>query len=250
MFDIDEKIKELAVGSLPKWPQMLVTGKSVTTEQAFDIILCTDMFFSDACTYGGGNNRNFCESYRESANLVALQEEVTTADGRKFTNVDWDRQYALRKDLGFVETGYVSNDWGSSSFIFGPHGWCHPNGTIKFIDNVGKWPSIREVYDDWVKIAEAWPFLDLHVTLMSDESCEDETSPVINFRVAHGKVEICAPDVSVHGESSPRNFDDFAFQFNDPFHEQGVPKDWYVRAANIIKVAIENLPEDVEDDQK
>jgi hypothetical protein len=232
---------------------MLVTGESVTAEHAFDIILCTDTFFSDACSYGGGNNHRFNEHYRESANLTAIQEEVSTEDGRKFISVNWDRQYALRKELGFIETGYVSNDWGSSSFIFGPHGWCHPDGTIKFIDNVGKWPSIREVYDDWVKIAEAWPFLDLHVTLMDGESGmnvedDDRSSPVINFRVQNGKVDICAPDVSVHGENSARNFTNFTFQFDNYFREQGVPLDWYNRAAGIIRVAIENLSEDVEDE--
>ena len=35
--------EELLDVGLPKWPQMIVWGESITTEQAYDIIMRTDL---------------------------------------------------------------------------------------------------------------------------------------------------------------------------------------------------------------
>jgi hypothetical protein len=180
-------MNELMNRGLPKWPQMIVTGKQISEDLALEIIRRTDRFF----IYQGGNNHDFIEKAK-----VALRMPLSN-DFRE----QWDLERQYRKKWGYIETEYVTNEWISCSWIGGTHGWCHPNGIIEFYDNVGKWPSIQEVYDDWVKIAAAFPFLDIGVTLMSGEASEEETNPVVSMRISNGIVELIDPtQKDVHKE--------------------------------------------------
>lgn len=239
MDNIDKQISDLAVGGLPKWPQMLVSGVQVTPEQAFDIILRTDRFLTDPDGYS--NNREFSKWYKAESNLVALLKTRKYPEGHEYQTTNWEKYHQLQESIKFVVTEYVHNDWAASCYIGGPHGWCSPAGVISYADNVGKWPNIREVYDDWVKIAEAFPFVDAHVTLMSGESCEDDTHPpVINFRVKGGAVEVQAPDVSVHTNIGTRKVDDFINHIKHGV-ETGLPTLWYLKAAKIVRSNIKYI---------
>lgn len=62
-------MSELLNLGLPKWPQMIVTGQSVTVDQAKNIILRTDSFLTDPYKWSGGNNHKFNTKYREMAGL-------------------------------------------------------------------------------------------------------------------------------------------------------------------------------------
>lgn len=208
--------------ALPKWPQMFVTGVSVTAEQAQDIIFRTDDFLTSACEYSGGNERVFNENYRRSAGLC---NDATDS---------WALAEYVREKIGYVETQYVSNNWASSAFVYGPHGWCSPAGTIFYEDNVGKWPNIKDIYDDWVELATAFPFLDLSATLYDGESCEYDTQPVVTFYVKAGKVSAAKP---IDPRSDPliirheRNPDIFRES-----RELGLPIDWYEVFAKKVKI--------------
>lgn len=243
----NQDINKLANGSLPKWSQMLVTGKQVTVEQAKEIIFRTDEFLTDATTYGGGNARKFNAEYRRLAGLDLLQFERTARDGHTYTDIDWDKHNELQERLNIVETLHAKNSWASCSYAGGPHGWCSPAGVISYSDNVGKWPSIGEIIDDWTKIAQAFPYLDLHVTLMSGESCEDDTEAVINIRVVDGKAFAEAPDESVHVIPERRDMlESFIELMNSTGGEReiGLPIDWYDEfAANVKAVVVDILAE-------
>lgn len=240
---IDQQISDTARGSLPKWPQMIVSGEKVTEEQAFEIIFRTDEFLTSAHSYSGGNNHRFNDWYREAADLNKLQITRKYPEGHEYKDVDWHLQEKLREALKVISTEYVHNTWASSSFIFGPHGWCHPDGTISYTDNVGKWPSIREVYNDWEKLAKEFQFLDVHVTLMSGEQSEDDSYAVINFHVHDGVVDICAPDESVHNVAS-RDFSDSGLMSSFLTRsEQGLPLSWCNRAADLVKDQVQKILE-------
>lgn len=235
---------QLANGNLPKWPQMLVTGKQVTVEQAKEIIFRTDDFLTDASTYSGGNARNFNAAYRKRAGLDLLQFERTARDGHTYTDIDWDKQHGIRERLNIIRTKYVENGWASCSYIGGPHGWCSPAGVISYSDNVGKWPSIEEIVEDWSIIAQAFPYLDLHVTLMSGESCEDDTEAVINIRVVDGKAFAEAPDESVHSIPERRDMlESFIELMNSNCDEReiGLPIDWYDEFAARVKAVVVDI---------
>ena len=64
---------------LPKWPQMLVTGASVTKEQALEIIRRTDSFFS----YPHGNDHAFVE---EAVRLVGFPKNPVRP-GKALSNI-------------------------------------------------------------------------------------------------------------------------------------------------------------------
>lgn len=230
---------------LPKWPQMLVTGKRITQEQADEIIFRTDIFLTDAYEHAGGNNRQFNVQYRNDAGLDRFQEPKQITEGHKFMSTNWEKQSKLWQLLGVIRTNYVKNDWASCSFIGGPHGWCHPDGTISFSDNVGKWPSVREIYDEWSEIAHTFQFLDLHDTLMSGESCED-TEPLVNLRVVNGEVTLEQPDDSMH-EVANNTVNSFLNKLSDPWdasNELGLPGDWYRKFAQLVRNAVEEIEDE------
>lgn len=201
--------------NLPKWPQMLVWGQPVTVEQAQDIILRTDDFLTDLYEHSGGNNHKWNTWARKTLGLDGLKN-------------NWELQEELRKAVGCVRTSYLRNDWASCCYVYGPHGWCHSDGTIGFVDNVGKWPSAEELVSDWTALAEAFPFLDLHATFMTGESCEEDIQPRFTLRVKGGKVEMLEPVLPSADEMPKIDRSDVAMlaRMNSNRGEQGLPDDW------------------------
>lgn len=208
--------------NLPKWSQMFVSGKPVTIEQAKDIIFRTDHFLTDSYEYAGGNERAFNVAYRKKAKLNTIEH-------------DRNKQLQLRSSIQFVYTDFVVNDWASSAFIGGPHGWCSPSGQISFVDNVGKWPTISKLYDDWSIIAEAFPYLDLNVTLIHGELYAVDADPVVNFRVVDGTVTVETPNLTVHPEAV-LDLVEAPYTFPD---ELGLPTTWYNEFAEKVAQVID-----------
>lgn len=192
---------ELFNVGLPKWPQMLVRGRSVHPEQALEIIRRTDTFFTHGSS---GNNRAWNRWVKDT---LGMPPDVMDATSFDLTPENWqavcERQEAWAESWGVVNTNYVSNAWVSSSFIYGPHGWCQPDGTIAYVDNIGKWPSVEEVYNDWTVIAQAFPFLVLDAVLMSGEGCEEDIAPLVGFRVRGETVTILPGDTPDWFEGFP-----------------------------------------------
>lgn len=161
--------------SLPKWPQCVVWGERVSMEQAKDIIfktdrsLTTDLFWS-------GNSREFQKALSVES-LIELYRWLCSAN----TNRNWVKKLHENSDslftedekiqlcsgdnyfpdinelLGLLELSYMNNEQCVSSFIGGPHGWMRPTGEILFNDNVGKWPDVESLLNDWVTIAKEFP---------------------------------------------------------------------------------------------
>ena len=152
-----------------KWPQMIVTGTPVTLEQAKEIIRRTDSFFRHG---GGGNNQEYEKAVCKLLGIKRLDDlweiEDTQQRMKAFSKQEEHTESRLKK-WQYIETEYVYNSWISSCFVGGPHGWCHPDGTIGYIDNIGKWPSAEDVINEWSLIAKEFPFLDLIVKLVEDE---------------------------------------------------------------------------------
>lgn len=168
---------------LPKWPQMLVWGPAISAQQAMEIIMRTDSFWESAGT--GGNNEHFQQRLCAQLGLPRRDYSNPQQEWMPIAKA-WQE---FQENIGYVDTTYVDNDWISSCYIGGPHGWCHPDGTIRYTDNVGKWPSLEEILDDWQKIAQAWPFLELEAALMSGEHCDADTKIQAVISVSQGKAE-------------------------------------------------------------
>lgn len=214
---------------LPKWPQMRVSGKSVTIDQAKDIIFRTDSFLTSVCQYSGGNNQEFNENYRKSAGLSVE---------------DFELEKLIRAKLGILDLYFLENNHASTCYAGGPKGWCWPDGRIYFSANVGKWPNTIALQEEWQAIAEAFPYLDLNATFMSGEYCEEGIVPLVNIRVLNGKATICEPDLSVHGDltfnhskETESEFD----KFSTPLFGIGLPTEWYDEYAEIVRSKVSSI---------
>lgn len=215
--------------TLIKWPQMIVTGASVTGEQAKEIIIRTDPFFSDVALYAGGNDQEFTIRYQQQSGVLAA---VSCSDQQIRERV----QEAVDSVVRPIPLDYLDNDWASSGFIYGPHGWCQPDGTIEYHDNIGKWPEAVELYDEWQSIARAFPYLSLFASFMDAESCDTDASVVLQFVIHEGAVRV------VKGEHAPvarkiRVADDVCFCSRS---EHGLPWSWVAETADAIRTELQN----------
>lgn len=198
--------KELFELNLPKWPQLIVTGESVTPEQALEVIRRTDSFFNDGY---GGNNHEWNDKVIETTNYPKDSDFDFGAGSNFFDGFEFYVKAIneWKKNWQYVTTEYVHNSWISCAYIGGPNGWMHPDGVIGFSENIGKWPSIKEVYDDFCIIAHNFSFLNMEATLMSGEQCEYDIHPVVSFKIKDGKVRVIDPNYKdVHNEQYPKKY--------------------------------------------
>lgn len=170
---------------LPKWPAttIVVAGWDVTKEQAAEILIrTTDL------TYFSTNDHAFARRLYEVMGLA------TDDHGWPDWRANEGKSEAIRATYGSLDLTYLHNDRIVSSWIGGPKGWCNWDGTIASANyNIGRWPSIAEVYDEWQTIAAAFPFLTLRSQLYNGETCEEGTEPVVEFDVSNGKVDLIEP---------------------------------------------------------
>jgi len=223
--------KEAFALGLPKWPQFYVTGESVTEEQAVDIICRCDYYLTEfLSSYSGGNDRIWNKYLRDvmgSTPINDLYEKVNRAaigicsdqteelETNRFATLGeiWNIQGRISKATKQLPLEYLYTNQISSSFIFGEHGWCWLDGRIFHEDNIGKWPSVSEVYGELHRIAKAFPYLKMTGTLYSGESCEDDTKPIITFVVRDGKVAMTMEHDEYH--FAPKATASFEERFND-----------------------------------
>jgi hypothetical protein len=174
---------------LPKWPECRVIGKPVTHEQAQEIIIRTNRF------YFNSNDRDFS---KEIISTLGIQVK----DGYPY--YDYDEMDKVKDEYNILSLEYLNNERVVSCWIGGPNGWIDWSGTIQqYGKNIGKWPCVESVYEDWTLIAKAFPYLDLRCQLFSGEGCEEDTKPLIEFVVKNGKVRMCKPKNIIFEGISP-----------------------------------------------
>jgi hypothetical protein len=199
------KQSEFFSRGLPKWPALIVQGTSVTAEQAMEIIVRTDSmrFSSNDGEFDRKLNEFFYDiqlaksGYDEERDAILRKLGMDKEDKNSWSTY-WEYQDKYRNLTGQIELEYLNNYRIVSSWVGGPHGWCNWDGTIGCNNfNIGKWPSVEDIYKEWKSIAKAFPFLDLRCQLMNHEAdCEESVEkpgPVIEFRVKNGKVKMSTP---------------------------------------------------------
>jgi hypothetical protein len=85
----------------------------------------------------------------------------------------------------------------------------------------------------------AFPYLEVGVTLLDGESCEQEAKPVVSFLVGGGKVRVVDPAVEdVHAgfvKPVPSGIDNFLAHRGNPSREQGIPDQWIVEMGRKLR---------------
>lgn len=197
-----ESIEKLLKRDLPKWPQCIVTGTTISEKDALEIIRRTDIAFHGYSLCG--NNKEYESWIRTTLHIPTWPIECNDMEHIKRCQ-EADREWADK--WGVVVLQYLYNDWVASSCGFGCNGWCHPDGTIGYFYNIGKWPECIEVYNELCLIASLWTFLELEVTVMNQEYFEEELpiEPVISFLVRGGHVTVVDPNErNLHEEFNRR----------------------------------------------
>ena len=149
-------MKEITV----KWPAILITGEKVTEEQAIDIIIRTDEAVANPSMFTFGNNHDFGKHWAKSIGL-------------DYDSNDYKLKDSMLKRINFIYLEYLQNRLLGSCWIGGSSSWIWEDGSIFRFSNIGKWPSTEEVIDELKRIAQAFLYLKLKVTLFDDEVQSD-----------------------------------------------------------------------------
>ena len=257
-------INDLFNQNLPKWPHTIIRGKKVTKEQAKDIIFKTDSYFHDSSAPHSNWNKARVERYRKKSGLYLLDEysELIT-EAIKTRNED-DAEYSLSDDINYPkyfdyhdkllrELGieklehnidYIRNDLADSSYIGGANGFIDCEGNINYDRNIGKWPSVEEVYDDLVTLAEAFPYLEMYVSIYDIEKCQRDEMParlVVSFIVKDKKVIISDMDFGLDDETtSELDIDDIKDNLLNGGGSCGIPTEWFDEFADKVLAAMKS----------
>ena len=155
--------------SLPKWPALLLKGTSVTPKQASNIIMRTSTL-----DYFSTNSKEFEKALTKvcgkHCNTTHPHEEI------------YEKIGSIANDLNYLLNKQICSCW-----IGGLHGWCSWDGKIETSNyNIGKYPSIEEVFKEFSLIAKTFPYLEFEAQLLSGETCETDTHVVVTFKVKNG----------------------------------------------------------------
>lgn len=231
-------LEQASLIRLIKWPELLVKGKSVTGDQAHEIIIRTSGL-SFSC-----NDQRWENGLKREVLDACGMWSTPTSD---FGYHNWD---TLKRKFGILDLSYLQNDRIASSYIGGPDGWCNWDGTIQaYGKNIGKWPGVESVYGDWCAIAKAFPFLSLRCQLVNMEHSEeaeqqaqhevlydekdDPKFPVVEFSVHQGEVEIREPDEKIIDVKKPFDPMTLMHRFNNPNAERGCTIDMFKKGLTL-----------------
>lgn len=179
---------------LPKWPEIRVLGKPITKEQA--AIMAVRLSQTLFCSNVDETNRMIARRWygfdpKGSARATCIAEQAFRHYGGQGRDY-YGFQDRVADHYANVPTSYLDSQLIESSWIGGPHSWFRLDGTIQGTHayNIGKWPIVSEVLEDWSWIVEAFPFLELDCQLFSGEECEDGCVPIVQFRLSNGLASI------------------------------------------------------------
>jgi hypothetical protein len=159
---------------LTKWPRLLVAGQAVTPDQADDILIRTHHWRYTALWPSAGWEQTVC--------AIAAEQGFPTGDPAAMEG--WLTEMRM-VDLTHLHNFRIISHWAQ------PYGWCDWDGTIGCSAwNIGRWPEVAGITEEWTLLAETWPFLDLRAQLVPEEG--QAPAPVVEWRVRDGGVETLA----------------------------------------------------------
>lgn len=221
--DFIKQYRNFSKISLPKWPECRVRGEDVTRDQAAAILIRTqDFYFST-------NDHDFQKQLYQTLG-VKIQKD--------YPYCSWEEMESLMAEYKCLNLNYIQNRRICSAYIGGPHGWMNWGGSIYQVGvNIGKWPCVEDVYNDWCLVAEAFPFIDLKCQLFNKEGCEEGGEPLIEFQLKNGRVTLCEPGEPI--DTFGWSFENHTRNIGDLRTERGCTKKTFYNALVIAKNSID-----------
>jgi hypothetical protein len=186
---------------LPKWPWLLVRGPRVSPEMAGEILVRT-MWLPGLSGNDSQSLRlvkdafDYSEPYRGALRkgLKAGKSEWSAGISAEYRT--WER---VEDEVGSLGTQYIWNDQILSASVSYNTGWVDWSGRVgtSGMSLLSKWPTLREITDDWKKIAAAFPGLRLDAQLVriqwdenSPFSVIEKATPLARWLVERGSAEL------------------------------------------------------------
>lgn len=144
---------DLKAIQLSEYSAMVVLGKSITKEQASEIIIRTD-----------------------SLNI-------------------WESKHGFRQGgITYLPLIFLCNEWITSEYSKGPHGWCDWEGNIGcHYGNIGPNATAEWIEYEWKLIAYYFPFLSLRCQLFDRDVNDVGRKPIVEYEVNEGVVKTLLP---------------------------------------------------------
>jgi hypothetical protein len=221
-----------------KWPALLVRGDTLTEAQANEVIVrMTSPWMLS------GNDRSWGEQVHQVYGI--------TMD--RYGDAYWRETQRVERELGVVPAEYLGlHGRIYTAMIGGSYGWCDWNGTVRGAYNVGKWPSVEELTDQWVDVARAFPFLTLIAQAIDCETCEmvGTEVPVAQWSIGDGEARLEAEpgpmlDVGPVETDVAKIIEPW---WSSPTRERGVTIERLQQA--VAQVRSTYVPEDDSDDER
>lgn len=234
---------------LTKWPRLLVKGAAVTEEQANEILVrtCVPSYLDVNDKVWAAVVRQIMH-FRNSSPPQELWLKDRYDERVAWCKERWTHNDARTRELGILGLSYLYNSQIASSWIGGAHGWCGWDGRI-FCNtyNIGKWPSSKDVTEEWQEVAEAFPYLDLTAQLVTNEGgYEDHPGELAGeWRVKDGTVTY-VPDpveqiVPLPTEAEAEEFMQqavYGIAHMHSWHERGVESDRLFQAVKQVEASM------------
>lgn len=178
-----------------KYPDVFIWGKPVTSIQAEDIIRKTDYTIFENVgldCYDNSPRGRWLEWSHKVLGLFIGSPISHMEDNAKWRLIRGPNGLLdhVKMELGCLRLQYFPNFLAYSSRL---SGWCDPSGDISMAGFTGsKWPTDKEMFNEWKLIAKAFPFLDLTCSVMGDERGDKEPKDYpdsVTYRVKNGKVK-------------------------------------------------------------
>lgn len=157
---------------LGRWPVLLIAGRTVTPDQADEILLRTN--WGVRCP---------------DRDWQAAAWAIMGITGRRITyrGVTWNpfEELESRQLLGGIDLEYLTNHRIMSTSMDGTDGWCDWDGTVGGFYHVSsKSPSVMAITDEWQLIAAAFPYLSLRAQAITEDDSR------LEWRVSGGRAAL------------------------------------------------------------
>ncbi len=232
---------------LGKWPHLVIHGQKVTEEQAKEFIIRTDKFWFSP-KYAGNDYKRI-RKYMDDSGLTALEEFTDKLPS--VLNRIYVHDYVIneiKEMLGHIELEFLNTHFACTSYIGGPFGIVHPDGTVHFKSNIGRYPSLEKIQKELVSLATNFSFLNFEGSLFT-ESCSDHMEYLgCSFKVKNGNVEFVEEQLCPLGEDNFRSYFEKRMEtrmksIEDGYfdYEYGLDQSFYDEMASKIKKKIDTL---------
>jgi hypothetical protein len=197
-----------------------VTGRSVSPEQADEILVRTAIWAL------------MCSNDKSWERIIA---EVAGISVGEYGYYDSESLRRFEQRHGVLDLRYLYNERIACAWINGPKGWCDWDGEIGCSTwNIGKWPTVEAVTDDWTTIAEAFPFLTLTAQLVPEEG--EAAAPAVEWSVSDGLVAMNPEPTRILRPVEQFDIEEAAYKIKyDRFRERGVDRERLQQAVNRVR---------------